>query len=162
MYLAKRPQLVQRNVTCARGSGGIWEGSRSMGPEQDGQLSGVPVRSLVMRWSACAGLYVFGRGLRMTPPDGCCCRPGPRNGVSPLNGNHENDPITVARPATPDRPPRRSTVLAGITQQPTTALRALALSFFVALVALSTGCGPHAAVPPVPSDRKSTRLNSSH
>ena len=71
MYLAKRPQLVQRNVTCARGSGGIWEGSRSMGPEQDGQLSGVPARSLVMRWSACAGLYVFGRGLRMTPPDGC-------------------------------------------------------------------------------------------
>ena len=36
-------------VTCARGSGGIWEGSRSMGPEQDGQLNGVPVRSLVMR-----------------------------------------------------------------------------------------------------------------
>ena len=74
MYLANRPQLVQRNVTCARGSGGIWEGSRSMGPEQDGHLSGVPARSLVMRWSACAGLYVFGRGLRMTPPDGCCRR----------------------------------------------------------------------------------------
>src|SRR5438105_3437327 len=147
MYLAKRPQLVQRNVTCARGSGGIWEGSRSMGPEQDGQLSGVPVRSLVMRWSACAGLYVFGRGLRMTPPDGCCFRRGSRSGVSPLNGNHENDQITVAKSATPDPPPRRSTVLSGSTQHTPRALRTLALSL---LGALAVGCGPHAAVPPVP------------
>ena len=36
-----------------------------MGPEQDGQLSGDPVRSLAMRLRAGAGLYVFGRGLRM-------------------------------------------------------------------------------------------------
>ncbi len=36
-----------------------------MGPEQDGQLSGDPVRSLAIRLSAWAGLYVFGRGLRM-------------------------------------------------------------------------------------------------
>ena len=40
-------------------------GSRSIGPEQDGQLSGEPLRSLAIRCSACAGLYVFGRGLRM-------------------------------------------------------------------------------------------------
>jgi hypothetical protein len=49
MYLAKRPQLVQRNVMCALGGGGSWEGSRSIEPEHDGQLSGVPVRSFVMR-----------------------------------------------------------------------------------------------------------------
>jgi hypothetical protein len=36
-----------------------------MGPEQDGQLSGVPVLSLAIRFSACAGLYVAGRGLRI-------------------------------------------------------------------------------------------------
>jgi hypothetical protein len=40
-------------------------GSRSIGPEQDGQLRGEPLRSLAIRCSACAGLYVFGRGLRM-------------------------------------------------------------------------------------------------
>lgn len=36
-----------------------------MGPEHDGQLSGDPVRSLAIRWSAWAGLYVFGRGFRI-------------------------------------------------------------------------------------------------
>ena len=36
-----------------------------MEPEQDGQLSGEPVLSLAIRFSACAGLYVAGRGLRM-------------------------------------------------------------------------------------------------
>ena len=65
MYRAKRPQLVHRRVTCERGGGGESPGSRSIGPEQDGQLSGAPVRSLEMRLSAWAGLYVFGRGLRM-------------------------------------------------------------------------------------------------
>jgi hypothetical protein len=40
-------------------------GVRSMEPEHDGQLSGVPVRSLAIRFSACAGLYVAGRGLRI-------------------------------------------------------------------------------------------------
>jgi hypothetical protein len=39
-------------------------GVRSMEPEHDGQLSGVPERSLAIRFSACAGLYVAGRGLR--------------------------------------------------------------------------------------------------
>ena len=42
------------------------EGDRSMFPEQEGQLSGEPVRSLAIKCSACAGLYVAGRGLRMT------------------------------------------------------------------------------------------------
>jgi hypothetical protein len=37
-----------------------------MFPEHDGQLSGEPVRSLAIKCSACAGLYVAGRGLRMT------------------------------------------------------------------------------------------------
>lgn len=36
-----------------------------MAPEQEGQLSGEPLRSLAMRFSAWAGLYVAGRGLRM-------------------------------------------------------------------------------------------------
>ena len=40
-----------------------------MGPEQDGQLSGRPLRSLEIKWSAWAGLYVFGRGFLMLPPD---------------------------------------------------------------------------------------------
>ena len=45
-------------------------GSRSIGPEHDGQLSGRPLRSLEMRCKAWAGLYVFGRGFLMLPPDG--------------------------------------------------------------------------------------------
>ena len=72
MYRAKRPQVVQRSVTWARGGGGAKPGSRSIAPEHDGQLSGELVRSLVMRWSAWAGLYVFGRGFLMSPPDGYC------------------------------------------------------------------------------------------
>ena len=39
-----------------------------MGPEQDGQLSGRPLRSLEIKWSAWAGLYVFGRGFLMLLP----------------------------------------------------------------------------------------------
>lgn len=46
-------------------------GERSIGPEQEGQLSGDPVRSLAIRWRACAGLYVAGRGFLMGTPDGC-------------------------------------------------------------------------------------------
>jgi hypothetical protein len=46
----------------------MMDGDRSMFPEHDGQLSGEPVRSLAIKCSACAGLYVAGRGLRMTPP----------------------------------------------------------------------------------------------
>ena len=51
-YLAVRPQFLQRSVTCDAGGGGAWSGSRSIVPEQDGQLGGVPWRSLLMRFSA--------------------------------------------------------------------------------------------------------------
>jgi hypothetical protein len=40
-------------------------GLRSILPEHDGQLRGDPLRSLTMRCSAWAGLYVAGRGLRI-------------------------------------------------------------------------------------------------
>jgi len=43
------------------------DGERSICPEQDGQLSGDPVRSLAIRCRACAGLYVTGLGFRI-----CC------------------------------------------------------------------------------------------
>jgi hypothetical protein len=56
MYRATRPQFAQRSVTWERGSGGIRSGSRTMSPEHDGQLSGIPLRSCEMSWSACAGL----------------------------------------------------------------------------------------------------------
>src|SRR5687767_4387315 len=69
MYRAMRPQAVQRRVTWQRGGGGESSGLRSMEPEQLGQLSGEPLRSLAMRCNACAGLYVAGRGLRIDPPD---------------------------------------------------------------------------------------------
>ncbi len=39
-----------------------------MGPEQEGQLSGAPVLSFAIKFKACAGLYVAGRGFRMLPP----------------------------------------------------------------------------------------------
>ena len=68
MYRASRPQFLQRSVTCEYGAGGTAAGLRSMGPEHEGQLSGDPVRSLAIKCSACAGLYVAGRGLRMKPP----------------------------------------------------------------------------------------------
>lgn len=42
-------------------------GVRSILPEQVGQLNGEPARSVEMRCKACTGLYVAGRGLRMTP-----------------------------------------------------------------------------------------------
>ena len=65
MYLANRPHARQRRVTWQRGGGGKSVGVRSICPEQDGQLSGEPVRSLAIRWSACAGLNVAGLGLRI-------------------------------------------------------------------------------------------------
>src|SRR5690349_14125441 len=65
MYLAKRPHARQRSVTWQRGGGGKSVGVRSIWPEQDGQLSGEPVRSFAIRWSACAGLNVAGLGLRI-------------------------------------------------------------------------------------------------
>ena len=40
-----------------------------MAPEQDGQESGKPLRSLAMRFKAWAGLYEAGRGLRMYSPE---------------------------------------------------------------------------------------------
>jgi hypothetical protein len=52
MYFANRPQFVQRSVTWQRGGGGLSFGSRSIEPEQDGQDSGVPLRSFAMRFSA--------------------------------------------------------------------------------------------------------------
>ena len=69
IYRATRPHLLQRSVTCERGSGGTWSGERSIGPEHEGQLSGEPVRSLAIRWRACAGLYVAGRGFLMATPE---------------------------------------------------------------------------------------------
>jgi hypothetical protein len=68
IYRAKRPHRVHFNVTWDFGGGGERTGSRSIGPEHDGQLSGDPFRSLAIRCSAWAGLYVFGRGFRMVPP----------------------------------------------------------------------------------------------
>lgn len=95
MYRAKRPQLVHRNVTCDRGGGGECEGSRSMGPEHDGQLNGFPLRSLAMRCSAWAGLYVFGRGLRMLPPDGVRPRISPRLCKVTAKGRKSKHPRTL-------------------------------------------------------------------
>ena len=71
MYRAIRPHWRHLSVTCERGGAGTSSGVRSMAPEQDGQLSGVPVRSFEIRFSACAGLYVAGRGLRMRPLLNC-------------------------------------------------------------------------------------------
>ena len=68
MYRATRPQAVHLSVTCVRGGGGALNGSRSIDPEQDGQLSASPARSLAMRWRACAGLYEFCRGFRIRSP----------------------------------------------------------------------------------------------
>ena len=47
------------------------EGDRSIFPEHEGQLRGESVRSLAIKCSACAGLYVAGRGLRMTSSKNC-------------------------------------------------------------------------------------------
>lgn len=60
-----RPHDVHRSVTCECGAGGVSDGERSIFPEHEGQLSGEPVRSLAIKCSACAGLYVAGRGLRI-------------------------------------------------------------------------------------------------
>ena len=49
MYLANRPHVRQRSVTWQRGGGGKSFGVRSIWPEQEGQLSGDPVRSLAIR-----------------------------------------------------------------------------------------------------------------
>ena len=54
-------------------------GSRSnCADAHEGQTNGIPVRSLAIRFSACAGLYEAGRGLRMYPPN---CGPFGRSGV---------------------------------------------------------------------------------
>lgn len=82
MYLASRPHVRQRSVTWQRGGGGKSFGVRSICPEQDGQLSGDPVRSLAIRWSACAGLNVAGLGLRMLLPRDCRLIPD-YNGAGP-------------------------------------------------------------------------------
>ena len=59
---------MQRRVTWLRGGGGESPGSFSISPEQEGQESGDPLRSLAIRFNACAGLYEAGRGLRMLSP----------------------------------------------------------------------------------------------
>ena len=69
MYRATRPHARHCRVTCERGGGGKSSGVRSICPEHDGQLSGEPFRSLAIKWSACTGLYVAGRGLRIGPPE---------------------------------------------------------------------------------------------
>ena len=69
MYRARRPHSRHCKVTCERGGGGKSSGVRSICPEQDGQLNGEPFRSFAIRWSACTGLYVAGRGLRIGPPE---------------------------------------------------------------------------------------------
>jgi hypothetical protein len=56
MYRATRPHWAHCNVTWQRGGGGIFDGSRVIAPEHDGQLNGEPVRSLAMSCSAWAGL----------------------------------------------------------------------------------------------------------
>jgi len=48
MYRAMRPQFAQRSVTCERGGGGVESGSRTISPEQDGQLRAIPLRSCEM------------------------------------------------------------------------------------------------------------------
>ena len=69
MYRATRPHARHCSVTCERGGGGKSSGVRAICPEHDGQLSGEPFRSLAIKWSACTGLYVAGRGLRIGPPE---------------------------------------------------------------------------------------------
>lgn len=108
-------------------------GSRSIAPEHDGQLNGEFVRSLVMRWSAWAGLYVFGRGFLMSPPDGYCLRPTRSSG----DGHWNSNPLTV-----------QSTVA--------TTGRRISRSLRLAAALLGAGaaaCGPIARIParPVPS-----------
>jgi len=49
MYFAVLPQLLQRSVTWDIGAGGYFAGSRSMDPEHEGQLSGMPDRSLLIK-----------------------------------------------------------------------------------------------------------------
>jgi hypothetical protein len=83
MYRAIRPHSLQRNVTWLRGGAGTSLGVRSIGPEQDGQLNDVPVRSFAMRFRACAGLYVAGRGLRIYLSSTTDC-PGDGSADSPL------------------------------------------------------------------------------
>ena len=98
-----------------------------MRPEQDGQLSGEPVLSLAMRFSACAGLYVAGRGLRIRPL---------------LNNKSAPDNSGAG-------PPDQITFYFSKTNQGSS----LSLSSFVAVglaLAGASACGPHAHIPPVP------------
>ena len=81
MYRATRPQFAQRSVTCDRGGGGVISGSRLIFPEHEGQLRGAPFRSLAMSCSACAGLYVAGRGFRMRPSNRKSPAPRGRRGA---------------------------------------------------------------------------------
>jgi hypothetical protein len=87
MYRATRPHARHCSVTCERGGGGKSSGVRSICPEHDGQLSGEPFRSLAIKWSACTGLYVAGRGLRIGPPESFRTTRSSRRRAALMNSN---------------------------------------------------------------------------
>jgi hypothetical protein len=128
MYIAILPQLAQRKVTCERGGGGINRGSLSIFPAHVGQLSGSPFLSLEMSCSACAGLYVAGRGFRIVPPGIPAAAPFPENdGYAYGDGRNRRRTYQL----------RVKTAMAGL--------------LIATLFGLLTGCGPRAHIPPVPS-----------
>ena len=83
-------------------------GSRSIGPEHDGQLRGEPVRSLAIKCNACAGLYVFGRGLRMNASkESVRARPDrPAHRLSPKSNRSRRVPPGPVLPSERPRPPQ--------------------------------------------------------
>jgi len=99
-----------------------------MGPEQDGQLSGDPVRSLEMRLRAWAGLYVFGRGLRMGTSWGFDDAPG------------ADSPTACSKLTVPDPKSKWSRRLRKTT-------RVCAIAAGISLAA----CGPRANIPVLPN-----------
>ena len=82
-------RCAKYGVTCERGGGGKSSGVRSIWPEQDGQLRGEPLRSFAIRWSACTGLYVAGRGLRIGPPIEFHVYPEQWRRAALMNSNHQ-------------------------------------------------------------------------
>jgi hypothetical protein len=105
-------------------------GSRRILPEHDGQLSAWPCRSLEMSCSACAGLYVAGRGLRM------CAS----NEVLPASLGECRLVRTESGIAT--------SVVERSVRRTAAAIRALVIG--ASLIAYSTGCGPRAHIPERP------------
>lgn len=121
-YLAVLPQLWQRRVTCDEGGGGKSPGSRSIAPAQDGQLKGAPVLSLETKERTCAGLYVFGRGFRIDPPE------------------YGGDPPIL----------RTVKTVVGFKAMWRNILGRLSVVGFALCVASLPGCGPRANIPPIP------------